>query len=1111
MAQNQYPSGAFRTPGYIRYANPNPNATDRVNLFITDGIRIDNMVEAILLTSEDSVVSNPGYKYIIGNSDSVPDAIANNLEAELANEGLNNNDIVIYNDINGGQWELLFSATNPAFGASGGAFVYVVEDQNFYGYDGDSWGPIAAGESGPKGDTGESVVYGVRYTGINPSSDPSAGQVAVSSSPLGGDGARTFKIHNTSFALGANFNLENILFPNGTGSPTSKVSIFLYNKTNDRTFGFRFKPVESAYSANVYTIDSTNDYDYFDVLIDESTVFSGNSTWTGNNTWDSGDEIYVYAIADGVDGEQGTPGDQGQGITLAADPPDNDQLYVQYLDSNGDPFGDAIPTGIVSGDAGVTGDPGEVGLYMYFTGGATDWEDSATSYTEATLVAATPAGTIRWGNNVDLTDLDDQDAISLSYITNDQSPTLTFSSLNLTTEEFVTGNWYNRPGTLYFYTYEDDYDIRLRSFIRYEKIKGKFQSGNGAVILAGLGVSFSGSSDGSLGIAPGEYGFVLPSPSGVQGTGITFGEIIDNTLYLDYIDADGNTFGRFASIQGISGAEGQMNPFNIRYGTTGDGGSFNSGYINVGSRAGGDPLNLYVSGTAENGSTVLDYLRQSDDIGIKTGYLTVFSRTDSSNFGIFRFRNMITSGDGVIFDISSTPTSGHVAGNLTQIIGTAPTGLTVGDNTALFALSLDGKRGFTGTITGYTFGIEYFIGPDRPQSRTNSDPLEIGDKWYCTTVGLEFTFLGASGDEESVVGAGVSSGADTIWVQTNNARQGRRGPRGEAGVGTQGVTGATGFNYRGLWNPSAAYKERDVVFSTISALRQYNAGSATNWINYFTTLGLGDVTSASFIALRDNPTGHPGVTPLGETDWGVLLSGYSGVKGETGATGSRGTGIIETSYNQEDDELTFTHQTYIGENASTTFPTTVSGIRGPIGPTGPIGGSNNQYLYRQNATTSAGNSNLIIDGGIPTLVRYKEKLNSGGSWDSVANTLTFDHSSGSSIKILTDNFGSSDTIEIIDFENYPSDGGAQTIIIVGPSSDIIMNVGNAQDEISQVTFKIGSSDAGDVYYSIQGEIDTVDATKMRWPRQGEAGIMTVRRDNDDLFITYVLYDRVGNN
>jgi hypothetical protein len=960
MAQNQYPSGAFRTPGYIRYANPNPNAAERINLFITDGIRIDNIVEAILTTSGDPVVPKPGYKYIIGNSSSVPSAISDNLETELSNEGLSNNDIVIFNDINGGQWELHFSANNPAFGASGGAFVYVAADKSFYGYDGDEWGPIAAGTEGVTGATGEVIAYGVKYNLIASSGTPTTGQVALSNSF--GEGIRTFKIHKTSNNLGANFDLQDILFPNGTSGTNSKVSIFLYNKTIDRTYGFRFKPNTNGYSNPVYTIDDIADHDYLKVLIDESTAYQESSTWEGVNAWDAGDEIFVYAIADGVDGEQGETGDQGQGITLATNPPNTDQLYVQYLDSDGTPFGDPIPTGIVSGEDGPTGDPGEVGLYMYFTGGGSDWEDSSTSYTENTLVTATPAGSIRWGNNVDLVDLDDQDAIALSYITSEDSPTLTFSSLNLTTEEFASGEWYNRPGTLYFYTYENDYDIRMRSFLRYEKIKGKFSSGNGAVILAGLGVSFSSSSDGSLGLAPGEYGFVLPSPSGVKGTGITFGVVEDNTLYLDYIDADGNTFGRFATVQGISGSEGQMNPFNIRYGTTADGVGLQVGYISV-ERTGGEstiPNNLSVSGTAENGTYVYDYLNQAADIGIKSGYLTVFDRNDSSKFGIFRFKDMTATLNGVVFSIPQTDTSGHVAGPLTEIIGTAPTGLPLGDNTALFAISLDGRRGFTGQIVGYTFGIEYFSGPDRPQQRTDGTALEIGDKWYCTTVGLEFTFLGASGDEGSVVGAGVSQGSDTIWVQTNNARQGRRGPKGEAGIGFQGITGATGFNYRGLWDPNSVYNKRDVVFTTYSRLLQNNFGNSGNWNGFFNSIGMPNTTSASFIALKDFPSGHPGVTPINVLDWGVLIGGYSGIQGNTGATGSRGTGVISTSYNQVSDTLTFTHQNYIGESTSNTFTTNVSGVRGPIGPTGPIGGSNNQYLYRLDAQTSSSNGNLTI-------------------------------------------------------------------------------------------------------------------------------------------------------
>jgi hypothetical protein len=138
-------------------------------------------------------------------------------------------------------------------------------------------------------------------------------------------------------------------------------------------------------------------------------------------------------------------------------------------------------------------------------------------------------------------------------------------------------------------------------------------------------------------------------------------------------------------------------------------------------------------------------------------------------------------------------------------------------------------------------------------------------------------------------------------------------------------------------------------------------------------------------------------------------------------------------------------------------------------------------------------------------------LSSGGSWDSVNKTLTLNHTSGSSIKIQTDAlFNQSDTIQTIQCSSYPDDGGAQTIIILGPTDGKVINVGDATDDIRQVSFSIDGTETTEVYYSIQGEIDTIDATKMRWPRENEAGIMTIRRSGDSLFITYVVYDRVGS-
>jgi len=569
-----------------------------------------------------------------------------------------------------------------------------------------------------------------------------------------------------------------------------------------------------------------------------------------------------------------------------------------------------------------------------------------------------------------------------------------------------------------------------------------------------------------------------------------------------------------------------MNPFNIRYGTTADGTSYEEGYIRVGTRNGTTPESLYVSATAENGINVLSYIAQADEIQVDSGYITVFDRTNSANFGIFRFDDVEkdASNNGVIFHFIGSE-SGHIAGPLTQIIGTPDTGLPTGDNTSLLAISIDGKRGFSGTITGYTFGIEYFIGADPPHKRSNNDPLEIGDKWYCTTVGLEFTFLGASGDTDSVVAYGVSYGgaSDPIaWVQTNNARQGRRGPQGIAGIGTVGATGATGLNFRGVWaGGSSLYKERDVVFYTYSLLRQ-TGSSGINWESGFNNLGLPGTTSAAFVATRDiasNTQNAPGNLPFsqgsGDGGWRPLFTGYSGVQGIQGATGTRGTGITATSYDQSQDKLTFHHQNYDGQTPSTGFDTFVTGIRGPIGPTGPIGGNNNQFMYRVDNANVSSTTNLKIVDNHPTLTSYVETLTESGTFTENgdgANTmsLSVNFNTSSSIYVNLESVSIDKTIiSKLFFFNIP-DSGAQTIIFDGVgASDAEIDLGTDGNMSSaRYFYGSGSDEFSNVYFSVQAEIDTVNANIIRLPRNEEAGILTARRHGADLYITYVLYDKV---
>lgn len=1145
MAENTYPEAIFDLPAYLKYGNVDRDASNQLNLFFADAIDIDFRVQSILGEGE-AAEQIAGYKYIIGHTP-LESTTQSLLELSgVASDDINIGDIIVFNpqlldennnELHPPRFERLFNATNPAFGLSGGAIAYVIDEQSFKGYDGEDWKPLGGGVTGETGPTGPAAIYGRKYTQVADFADvDAAGEVHIHNSL---DGAiRDFKLHVFPSADGT-ANLANVFYPYGNALENDAINPFVtivfYNKTNKKTFGVRLRAKRAANTtSNILDFSDPANFNDYSIIISES----GSGAWTDANQWLADDEIYVLAIADGVVGATGSTGLTGQGITLSGTSPVNGELEIQYINSDGS-LGDKALTGIVSGEDGVTGDPGEVGLYMFFTGGSAKWEDETYPTADTDNIIRTPnlvsvAGDIVYANDVTMTQLDGitQDIIILSLQDASSLGEFTFTSFGLNFDDIISGGkafnkFTNKPGSLYFYTNEDDYDIRLRSFVRYSKVAFAQGSGNSAVVLAGVthGSFVGGKLLGPSGIT-GEYGYVLPVVDGVRGVGITFDKVENDTLYLAYIDEDGNTFGSFPTISGIPG---DLNPFNIPYSVTGDidittgTSSIPAGTISVTSRDGSDfPLRVAVSHISDSADDVSAYVN-SATLEPKSGFITFFSGTDVADFGLFRYTNAVV---GVT--LTEFQDLVHSGGNITKIVGSSPTGFTLGDNIR-FALNTDGRQGFSGEVVGYTFGIEYFSQASRPTQRSTGEPLEIGDKWFDHRTGLEFTFLGGSGDVDSVVTHGTSF--DPVWVQTNNARSGPRGPQGTPGIGITGAQGVTGLNPETNWT-NRAYTTRDATYITFSqawnALDQVGYGlDATQKNTYRTRLTnnwakLDGATAGYFVAISNpainNPLNIPGTNVSNADDFNSSTVGFvpvianrSGPDGNTGPRGITGTSVVDARI--DGDTLELDLYDYFED---TTTEVTVGNVRGPQGVTGPVGGSDTHYIYNNDGIAD-GNQNLLsvqFGSGTERQVRignYAEIIQSGttpngsGQW-----TIDCSPNSYSTQTIQLASSPGSSTISQINLADVYNLGGAVTVLIQGPSDGTEYSFGNGNDA-SSIDFNFTGENENttpSVYISLQNET-TTNPTEIILPKNStEYGIMTFRRWGGSLFINYVKYDRI---
>ena len=1105
MAQknNNFPPTAFSFPSGIRTVNRDPRVSSGTSYYLLDSLSVDFRIQGFITDSTTNThiynYRKNGVKFIIDTATAVSGftAISDQYDSnESTGFGdLAVGDVIVYNGADGA-WELWFDASNIGIsGASGGAFGYVVEEEKFYGYFGsvEGWDTVGVGGTGNTGNTGPAGLFGRKYSQVASAGDVNAAGELFIDNTLGGSSFRDLNVHrNGDGSLG---DLVSIFYPNGVDAAYDDtnpiVYVSLYNETKNRTYAFRASAKAAAFISVSGYIDLDGDsanLNSFELVTSDS----GAADWTLADAWSTGDEIYLVAVADGVNGVTGADGATGQGITYAG-LDGGGEMLLQYLDANGNAIGSAFESGIVSGTDGTTGDPGEVGFLMAATGAS--------------------ATTLFWGNNVDgntaeiqsgeiYYTIDDElgKLIAISYDSLEVTNDLIATHFGFSATEISNGTDYlKKPGSLYFYQ-ELENKLVLKSFIKYTDARTTGWGGNPrAVILKGITdtlSNFSSSEDiERLGITLGagltKEIYVLPVVDGLKGVGITFGTIENNTLFLDYIDENGNTFGRFSSIEGITGPQGSLNPFNIPFTGITDTAGFADRNIQVIERvsAGGTAERLKVSFQSADNDDVSGYLKAPLESDSKSGFLSVFDTTDVANFGIFRFRdgefNDTTNPKYAIYGKTDKPLI-HVAGNITNIIDIVndTKGFTVGER-FLFALNTDGPRGFSGAVgIGFTYGNEYFATSisNKPQVRSDGNELEIGDKWYCLDAGLEFTYLGTSADTIVEVDTGGGSGDRTdIWVQTNNARQGKQGPKGESGTpGTEGSVGATGINDVGGWTTLPTYDSRDAAFVEFDLA--YTAATSPDARNRITenwaALGSGVTNGYFTVKTSISSTDQiPGDFTIGgssqSTRWNSITSHWSpvavnkggtqGAQGETGKTGASITDVIarpDGDYNvflsvkttdEDGGELTIPVQD--GDDNDINF-------RGPTGPPGTIDATVNEFLVSNSSDGADGTNTIKLIQGKAQLQNYRELVSTSGTGFKGTNELDIDLDVA---PVLHLKLTSDTTVDSVDLTNCDTLGDGVTLYVRKPSGVTV--TWNAND---RTKFKKDTVEFDEVYVSSQG-------------------------------------------
>ena len=1086
---NKFPEAASEFAAGIKSLNRNPSTSSGSGYYIVDSLSVDFKIQGFINDNSRNIgaegLTKAGTKFIINTDGDLPPSISNFYNDSSGDgphfDDLSTGDVIVWNPsfiLSGGDtdtpilgaWELWFDASSQGIsGPSGGAFGYVVEEQQFYGYFGSElgWDTVGVGNTGETGNTGADAVVGAKYI-----QTASAGDVNSANEIFVANAARhTIKIHAIN-DTNPDSDLKNLFFPNGVGSilTNPKVLLSLYNATNRQTYTIKVALTSSAIGSSgtnnedeiTINFDASNTYSFYEVISSTSGIHA--DQWSGvDNTWDEDDEIYVLAISDGlagIDGTPGLPGVTGQGITFGGNV--GGELNIKYIFADGQ-NSSLIPTGIVDGS---TGDPGEVGLLL----GVTGWDASGEP-------------PIYWGNNtvgntgdvqsgeMFYTIVDGEKIIAIHYDAK-EGPSATPYLFGFTAGDIVGfgTDYEKKKGTLYLYE-ETGNTLVLRSFIKYTDVRCTGTDDNSLVLIKGIRDDLvSGANNPTrLGITLeganiGKDIYTLISPDGLKGTGITFGAVVGNTLFLDYIDENGNTFGRFASVEGVSGDPGGMNPFNIPYTLGATSGSPAEAQLTT-TESGGNVETVSVHNIAGNGDDVGDYVKfpvSGENIN-KSGFLTVFSTTNVEDFGVFRFTGGSVSITHATYGIAGDANSlRHVGGNITQIIGTPTTGFPTGSN-ILFAINTDGPKGAGGSAgAGFTYGNEYFVGlrTARPLSRTDSTPLEIGDKWFCTDVGIEFTFMGVSGDGfVNQSSGGDGSDYEFVWVQTNNARQGQQGPRGNNGTGGgRGVTGATGINSFEVWSSANTYPERSGVYLTrAQCLNGAGTNQASNINANWNILNSGSgATNGFFVSKSGSIIQRPGDFTINTT------LGWN-------APGSRWRFAGNVSNDGHEVYLDAIIQDSVGgaEVASRIIDDDGDSVnfRGPTGPSGSLVGNDRELVFidqTSSGITGQGTTSVVVtsSGGADRLelVNYREKTTVVNSLNLATGVLTID----CDVPVKVYNISSTATIGSIKFTNMADVGDGATVYIRSKVGGVITwNVGDGD-------YKIGTTSIGAVFISSQG-------------------------------------------
>jgi len=1078
---NNFPPAGLPVSAGIKTLNRDPRTSSGTGYYVTDALSVDFRIQGFVTSDTTDAHINEykkdGVKFII-NTGTIPPAISNSYESGSSGGygALAIGDVVVWNGAQNdgaGQWELWYDASSDGIsGPSGGAFGYIVEENQFYGYFGDvrGWDTVGVGNTGPQGDTGSDALVGAKYVQqANVAAVNAEGKIRIENN----DPQHAIRIHRNAAGLngfaGATSDLINVFFPNGVDSSNDatnpKVVVSFYNDTIDQTFAIRASLKAAAIQDTnelLLDVDTASSYNYFEVL--SST--SGSGVWSDTGVaWTENDEIYVLAVSDGIagiDGSDGVTGATGQGITFGANV--GGELNIRYIDSDGTVLDPLIPTGIVDG---VTGDPGEVGFLLAATGSCAD------------------IAPIYWGNDTDgatgetqpgeiyYTNVAGEKIVAIHYTPKEGSSSTPFV-FGFTAGDIVSGTEFeNKKGSLYFYE-QVGKTLLLRSFLKYTQAKCTGNSDNELVLLKGITDTLVAGSDADrLGITLDGVTtkdiFTLVSPDGLKGTGITFGEIVNNKLFLDYIDENGNTFGRFEAIEGVTGPQGSLNPFNIPYTAISAGTALSSGQIKR--NAGAALQHVQVSVTGGNSDFVGDYIKYpiSANNDNRSGFLSVFSSTDVENFGVFRFDDGLANNtDFAQFGTTAKPLT-HVAGNITDIVSItdAAAGFTVGAS-LLFAINTDGPRGFSGApATGFTYGNEYFVSTiaGKPVVRSDNNPLEVGDKWFCTDVGLEFTYLGVSGDDVVEQSSGNDANRTDIWVQTNNARQGQQGPRGDKGdAGDQGVDGATGINSFSTWTSAGRYDERSGVYVTRQACLAASPTSAKVINDNWDLLNSGAGATNGFFVVKTN-LNNVGQTPGLFTDsgfgwnssgssWAPVVTNTPGVTGPVGNTGATGNSLIGFVADEQNDGRVFLDARILPEGGSDPADVITVDIqdgsgndvnfRGPTGPSGNLVGNNNEIVFI-NGDTGEGTNAAIIDGngGNERLVlqNYREKTVTRNTFPLSAGRLTLDCDEPVVHLYVTGN----ETVQTVNLDNCSELGDGTTVYIHQNGGTITWNANQATE------------------------------------------------------------------